>query len=207
LERFTDSLVDLDGRWAAVTYLRGIESPQILREALEGLKDVYYIDQQEIMGGVYGAYRRSTVQAIIIGSGLVLLILQIRYRNIRRGLLAFLPPGMGALATLGLFGLLGVSVSVVSAISLIVVLGMGVDYGIFAVDTADRRDTSGTTLSSLLISCLTSVFVFGLLGLASQPVLRSIGLTTGVGVLMAFAFAPVALVLSSRADGSRREAS
>ncbi|MEO1935079.1 MAG: MMPL family transporter, partial [Myxococcales bacterium] len=183
LERFTDSLVDLDGRWAVVTYLRGVRSSLLLRDALKGLEGVHYIDQREIMAGVYGAYRRSTLQAIAIGSVLVLLILLIRYRNIRRASLAFLPPGMAALATLGLFGLIGTPVSIVSAISLIVVLGMGVDYGIFAVDTTDHHDRAGITMAGLMISCLTSLFVFGLLSFASQPVLRSIGLTTGIGVL------------------------
>jgi predicted exporter len=197
-------LVDLDGRWAVVTYLRGVQSSLVLRDALKGLEGVHYIDQREIMAGVYGAYRRSTLQAITIGSVLVFLILLVRYRNIRRAIFAFLPPGMAALATLGLFGLVGVPVSIVSAISLIVVLGMGVDYGIFAVDTPDHHDRAGITMSGLMISCLTSLFVFGLLSFASQPVLRSIGLTTGIGVLLAFIFAPVALVLSSRVGGSQR---
>jgi predicted exporter len=204
LERFTDSLVDLDGRWAVVTYLRGVQSSLALRGALKGLKGVHYIDQREIMAGVYGAYRRSTLQAITIGSVLVLLILLVRYRNIRRAILAFLPPGIAALATLGLFGLIGTPVSIVSAISLIVVLGMGVDYGIFAVDTAAHHDRAGITMAGLMISCLTSLFVFGLLSFASQPVLRSIGLTTGIGVLLAFIFSPVALVLSSRVGESHR---
>jgi len=204
LERFTDSLVELDGRWAVVTYLRGVESSLLLREALEGLEGVHYIDQREIMAGVYGAYRRSTLQAIAIGSVLVLLILLVRYRNIRRAILAFLPPGMAALTTLGLFGLVGAPVSIVSAISLIVVLGMGVDYGIFAVDAPEHHDRAGITMVGLLISCLTSLFVFGLLSFASQPVLRSIGFTTGIGVLLAFFFAPVALVLSSRAGVPHR---
>lgn len=198
LERLTDSLVDLDGRWAVVTYLRGIQSTSALRQALEGLEGVHYIDQREVMAGVYEVYRRSTVGVIGFGGVLILLVLQLRYRGVTRGLLAFLPPGLAALATLGLFGLVGTPVSVVSAISLMVVLGMGVDYGIFAVDAAGRHDRPGITLSSLLISCLTSVFVFGLLSFASQPVLRSIGLTTGIGVLLAFLFSPPALALATR---------
>ena len=110
--------------------------------------------QGEIMAGVYQAYRRSTVRVILLGGVLILIVLQLRYRAVIPGLLAFLPPGLAALATLGLFGLLGTPVSVVSAISLMVVLGMGVDYGIFAVDSAGRHDRPGTTLSRLLISCL-----------------------------------------------------
>jgi predicted exporter len=111
-------------------------------------------------------------------------------------LLAFLPAALGAASTLGLFGLLGVAVNVASAVSLLVVLGMGVDYGIFAVDCRDRAGSQGATLSSLLVSCVTSVFVFGILALSEQPVLRAIGLTTGVGVMLALTLSPIALALA-----------
>jgi predicted exporter len=87
-------------------------------------------------------------------------------------------------------------VNVASAVSLLVVLGMGVDYGIFAVDCSTRAGSQGATLSSLLVSCVTSVFVFGVLALSEQPVLRAIGLTTGVGVMLALTLAPIALALA-----------
>ncbi len=89
-------------------------------------------------------------------------------------------------------------VNVVSAVSLLVVLGMGVDYGVFTVDGARHPERLGATLSSLLVSCLTSVFVFGTLALSEQPVLRSIGLTTGIGILLALALSPAIFVLARR---------
>ena len=103
----------------------------------------------------------------------------------------------GGRATVGLFGLLGVPVNVASAVSLLVVLGLGVDYGIFSVDGAARDQSQGVTLSSLLVSCVTSVFVFGILALSEQPVLRAIGLTTGTGVLIALSLSPTALALAT----------
>jgi predicted exporter len=205
LERLMDSLVQLDGRWAAVTYLRGVDSAPALREALADLQGVYYIDQREIVAGLYEGYRRSTVRVIGLGSLLVLLVLLLRYRSVTYGLLAFLPSGLAVLATVGIFGLLGTTMNVVSAISLLVVLGIGVDYGIFAVDAGRRSSQQAATLCSLLIACLTSVCVFGLLGLAGQPVLRAIGLTTSVGVLLAFLLSPAALILA-RARAGRKGA-
>jgi predicted exporter len=91
-----------------------------------------------------------------------------------------------------------VQVNVVSAISLLVVLGIGVDYGIFSVDGARDPERLGATLSSILVSCLTSVFVFGALALSEQPALRSIGVTTGTGILIALVLSPSVLVLARR---------
>ena len=202
LARVLDSLVELEGRWAVVSYLRGVRSGAVIEAALGGLEGVHYVDQKQIVAGVYAGYRRSTMQMIGLGSAIVLLVLFLRYRNPLRALLAFLPAGLGASCTLGLFGLLDVSINVASAVSLLVILGMGVDYGIFAVDCEDREVTQGVTLSSLLISCITSVFVFGVLALSEQPVLRAIGLTTGVGVLLSLAIAPASMALA-RPPGER----
>ncbi len=198
LERALASLVEVDGHYSVVTLLRGVDSGAVVSAALEGLDGAHYVDQKAIMSDVYQGYRRSTVRMLGVGAVVVLVVLQLRYRHPLRGLLAALPAGLGALATFGLFGLLDSPVNVVSAISALVVLGMGVDYGIFAVDSARDHARQGAMLTSLMVSCLTSVFVFGVLALASQPVLRSIGLTTGVGVLLALALAPVTLALARR---------
>lgn len=179
-----------------MTYLRGVRSGAAIEIALEGLDDVHYIDQKEIVSGVYEGFRRSATKMVLFGSCIVLLVLGARYRSARRALLAFLPALLAATGTLGLLGLLGVPVNVASAVSLLVVLGMGVDYGIFAVDSAERAESRGATLSSLLISCVTSIFVFGILALSEQPVLRAIGLVTGIGVFLALLFAPAALALA-----------
>jgi predicted exporter len=198
LERALDFLVELDGRWAAVTYLRGVESGDAIRTALAGLDGAHYVDQKEIVGQVYRGYRRATVRMVVLGFAVVFVVLQLRYRNFRCGLLAFVSAAFAALTTFGVFGILDAPVNVVSAISVLVVLGMGVDYGIFAVDGAQDPDRLGATLSSIFVSCLTSVFVFGALALSDQPALRAIGLTTGTGILLALALSPAIFVLARR---------
>ncbi len=198
LERALDSLIELDGRWAVVTYLRGADSGDAIRDALAGLDDAYYVDQKEIVADVYQGYRQSTVRMVVFGSAIVFVVLQLRYRNLRHGLLAFVCAALAALATYGVFGLLNVPVNVVSAICLLVVLGMGVDYGIFSIDAARNPERLGATLSSVFVSCLTSVFVFGALALSEQPALRAIGLTTGIGILFALALVPAIFVMARR---------
>ena len=82
------------------------------------------------------------------------------------------------------------------------VMGMGVDYGIFLVDSAEDREALGATMLSLLMSCLTTAFVFGTLAISSQPSLRAIGVTVGLGIVLCYVFAPVTLA----AMGFGREA-
>ena len=204
-ERALDGLVELDGRYAVVTFLRGVSAKSggnAIEAALRDLPGAYYVDRGAIVGDLYAGYRASTTRRVALGALLVLVVLVLRYRSLRAGLLAFLPAGLGAACTLGAFGWLGLRVNVASAVSLLVILGMGVDYGIFAVDAAGRGGRVGVTLSSLLVSCVTSIFVFGVLALSAQPVLRSIGLTTGLGVLFALAAAPAAIALARAKTGA-----
>ena len=176
---------------------------EMVMDALAGLDGAHYVDQQEIVTELYQGYRRSTLRMLGLASVVVFVVLQLRYRNLRRGLLAFLPSVLVALTTLGLFGMLGITVNVIAAVSLVVVLGMGVDYGIFSVDSARCPERLGPTLSSLLISCLTSIFVFGVLSLSEQTALKSLGLTVGVGTSFALILSPAVHVLARRLETAR----
>jgi len=204
LARVLDGMVELDGRHAIVTFLRGV-SPEDGRAQIEAaiadLPGVWFVDQGAIVGELYAGYQASTTRRVALGALLVFVVLLLRYRGLGRGVLAFLPAALGVACTLGVFGWIGWPVNVASAVSLLVILGMGVDYGVFAVDAARRGDRVGVTLSSLLVSCVTSIFVFGVLALSEQPVLRSIGLTTGLGVLFALATAPAAIALARPGNG------
>ena len=197
LARALDSLVEMDEGVAVLTYVRGVHDGSAVAAALSDLDEVHYVDQRDILGRVYAGYRRSAVRTVAFGAVIVLAVLWLRYRSLRHALLAFAPAALACCGTLGVLGLSAAPVNVASAVSLLVVLGMGVDYGIFAVDAARRGGEGGTTLSALAISCLTSVFVFGVLALSEQPVLRAVGTVTGIGVLLALTLSPPVVALAA----------
>jgi len=188
-------LLDLGDRSAAVTYLSEVADLAALDDALAGQEGVHVFDQQRFLDSIYGEFRATTLQQIGVGCALVILVLGLRYRRWRPSLAAFLPSLLVALTLLAGFAALGVRPNLLHVTSLILVLGMGVDYGIFIVDSARQREHLEATLLSLVLSCLTTVFVFGTLALSEHTALRSIGATTGAGVLLSLLFAPLSLVL------------
>ncbi len=179
---------------AVVTYLRGLRSPEALRERLEALDGVHLLDQGHFVDDIYREFRVVTLQQIGVGAILVFCILALRYRRWRPILAAFLPSVIVAALLLSILALLGMRANLLHAMSLIMVMGMGVDYGVFLVDSAGDREALGATMLSLLMSCLTTAFVFGTLALSSQPALRAIGMMTGLGILLCYLLAPVILV-------------
>jgi predicted exporter len=56
----------------------------------------------------------------------------------------------------------------------------------------------GAAMHSVLLATLTTIFVFGVLGLSSHPVLSALGLTTAAGIALSFFLAPVSLVVVGR---------
>jgi predicted exporter len=193
-------LLDLGERQAAVTYLRGGSEPGELEAALAGLEHVHVFDQKTFMNAIYREFRITTIQQVGVGSGLVLLVLALYYRRLRPALAAFLPSVLVAGAVVAVFAAVGVPMNLLHVTSLVMVMGMGVDYGVFLVDSArDRKELDGT-LFSLFLSCLTTVFVFGTLAISEHAALRAMGSTTGVGILLSFALAPVTLLLLPRAE-------
>jgi predicted exporter len=187
-----------------VTYLRGLRDPDAVRDALADLEEVHVFDQRSFVHDVYREFRQTSLRQIAVGSALVLLLLAFRYRAWRPVVASFLPPVLVAPIVLALLAWLGESANLLHVMSLTMVMGMGVDYGIFCVDSVDRREDFGATLLSLVLSCLTTALVFGSLALSQQPSLRAIGITTGVGILLSLLMAPVSLAALRPADLGRR---
>ena len=94
-----------------------------------------------------------------------------------------------------MLSLLGTELNLLSLVGTLLVLSIGVDYGIFMVETSGRGVESVAALLSIVIACLTTVLSFGALGLSDNPALRAIGLTTGLGSLLSLVLAPSFLML------------
>jgi len=190
-----------------LTYLDGIADEDSVRTAVEGVDGAVYFDQRRFLREVYGEYRERTRWVVATGAIAVFALLWLRYRRLRESAAAFLPSALVA-AILGVLAVgLGVRVNVVHLIGLVLVMGMGVDYGIFLVDGRGDAREVGVSMLSLLLSCLTTLFVFGVLALSEHPVLRALGVTSALGVALAFLLAPLALsLLDPDPEGAARPA-
>jgi predicted exporter len=190
--------VQLGDRVAYLTPLGG-GSPARLEQALRGLPGVYYLDQEALFSAAYGRFRERALGLLWWGLGCVLLTLLVRYRRPALALLGMLPALLGAGAALGVLGLLGVPVSFMNVIAVLLVLSMGVDYGIYALEGNQDEREAATTLGSVLLAALTTVLSFGLLGLSDNPALASIGATVGLGLVFCVLTSPLVLVFARRA--------
>lgn len=185
-----------DGEVAILTLVRGVADAGALRSRLADLPAARYFDQAAAMQAAYGRYRARTLELVIAGLVAVLAMVWLRYRRLRLALAAFAPAVLGAATSLSLVALSGAAIGILHVVALLLVLSMGVDYGVFLAESRRDREGLAATVLSLLVACLTTVLAFGLLAMSQSPALRAIGLTVGLGVLLSLVLAPAALVLA-----------
>jgi predicted exporter len=204
---------ELGGEVGVLTMLRGVEDPEAVEASLADLEGVHYFDQQAMMEDIYGRNRTQTLQLMGVGLIGVLFMLFLRYRRPGPALAAFAPALLAAGASFAVMALAGMKINLMHVVSLLLVLSMGVDYGVFLAESqlgsggqarAAQLAEGSATLLSLLLACISTVFAFGLLAMSTNPAMRAVGVTTGLGVLFSLILAPTTLLLLGR-RGKERE--
>jgi predicted exporter len=178
-----------------VTFLRDVTHPERLTEQLAALSGAQFIDQQSQFRRAHQAYQERTLELVIAGTLGVLLLLALRYRDLRKTLAAFLPSLLGAAVTIACLAFTGRKLDLVALAALLMVISMGVDYGVFLVDASETEDEPTTALLSIFFAATTTVLGFGLLALSEHPMLSTIGMTTFIGMTVCALLAPTTLVL------------
>lgn len=159
-----------------------------LQAILATIGGVHYVDQVADFTRVFKQYRRQSVW-LVGGAYLLIFVILLWYYG-KRGILIMLPPALAAVVTISVFGYLGHPFHLIHMFMLLLILGMGVDFTIFIVESS--VDDGPTTLLALTLSTLSTLLSFGLLSLSSQAVLQAIGLTVLIGVTGALFLAPLA---------------
>jgi predicted exporter len=195
--------VDFDGgRVAFVTLTRGADVER-LEGRLHGIEGVRLFDQSRFLSGAYRGFRTSTIQMIVAGLFAVFLIVLVRYRRFGPALAAFLPAVLAATTSLAVLVLLGYEATLMHLVALLLVLSMGVDYGVFMVESSEHEEGPAPTVVSLVLACISTVLSFGLLAMSANPALRALGLVTGIGVFLSLLLAPSAWLLLARRGAPR----
>ena len=191
--------IELGERVAFVSYLQEVNDLAALVSAIEPIEAAHFLDQEALLGAANRSYQVSTFRLVCLGLLAVILLLFARYRRPRRALAAFLPALLGSALTIAMLSLLGIPLDLVALTAILMVVSMGVDYGVFLVDAemAGERDLDAALLS-IAVACLSTIMGFGLLALSNYPVLRTIGVTAGIGVTSCLVLAPTTLTLLGR---------
>jgi predicted exporter len=164
-----------------------------LRAAVPGATIV--VPEQTSVELVRGV-RIRTVVSSLIGFAVIFLLLLVRYRSARDAVVALTPAVLACVATVGVLVATGAALTILHVMSLLLVVSLGVDFGIFFVDTNATLEESARTMVSILTASITTILSFGLLGLSASPGLAAIGITVTLGVTFSLLFCFVMVSLA-----------
>jgi len=117
----------------------------------------------------------------------IALVLFLFFLDVRRSLVVLAPVVFALVSTLGTLNLLGRPIDIPGIMLWIVIMGMGIDYGIYYVcgyqRCLDERDPSMSLIRlAVLLAAATTLIGFGVLAIARHAVLKSIGMTSFFGI-------------------------
>lgn len=169
-----------DGSWSALLYLGGVNTPSELAESLPAGR---LIDLQRQASELATTYQHQAVLHLGLGAALIALVVLLGALSVRQGLQVLWIAGAAVGGTVGLLAGLGVTFSVFHTIALLLVIGLSIDYGLFA-HAGGRHG-----LASVSVCAASSVAAFAILATAEIPLLRAIGITVASGAALAWLLA------------------
>ncbi len=142
---------------------------------------IHLVSQSRFGQEVGEAIRADFLRFITLAGVAVLIMVALLLRRPGQILLALLPVVSGLVVMLGTMGWLGMEFNLFNIVATILVIGLGVDYGIFMVCRGEPGDDRGTR-RAVLVAGLTTLVGFGALVFAEHPALHSIGTTVLLGI-------------------------
>ena len=169
--------------WTALAPLRGVQSASALADRMnhEPVPGLTFLDLKAEAGRLVNGYRQQSLQLTALG---VLAITGILWWGLRDVLLVgrvLLPPLLAVLFVVTMLTLIGERLSLFHLVSLLLVLGVGLNYALFFNRPFADEDERRQTWLSLTVCILATLSAFGALAFSRTPVLHAIGLTVGLG--------------------------
>ncbi|SNB66788.1 Predicted exporter [Arboricoccus pini] len=207
LQARLESLLVIDGHANhGLATLNDVQDPARIARTLNALDDPHLIliDTKGETESLVGDYLGEALRWLALGGFLMLLMLAAIQRD-HRTVLRVAGPALGAaLVALAVPDLLGKAPNLFNLASLLLMVGVSIDYGLFL----NRRNAGGRAakarpspkeaalaLGSVLNCAAATLLTFGLLIFCRNPVLSGIGLTVVTGVATALI---LAIALSPR---------
>jgi predicted exporter len=177
--------------WVALISLRNVTDETSLKAFVTSLQTegVFLLDLKGESSRMITEYRNQSLRYSVLGVVAIIAVLGFGLRNFRAVFAVLLPVIAAIAATAAMLATLGVKLSLFHIVSLLLVLGIGLNYGLFfnrsAVDQAERR----RALFSVVVCAATTVSAFGILAFSVTQVLQAIGGTVALGAVMSLLFA------------------
>jgi predicted RND superfamily exporter protein len=143
---------------------------------------------------IFDLLKSDAVFTLLVAATIILLLLFVMQHSYTHGILVFAPLSMGLIWTMGTLGWLGIPLSVATVGLSSMILGLGVEYGVFVLSRYkeerakknNQLDSMKTTVfgigSAIIGSGMTTIVGFGVLSFSTVPMIQHLGQTLALGI-------------------------
>lgn len=176
---------------ATLIRLQRVNDKAQLKAIIKNTAKTELIDRPARISALLQHYRWMTTW-LLGGAYVFAWLLLTIFLGVRRAALVVIAPLTASLLVAALFALTGWPFTIFNVMALLLLLGLGADYGIF-LRFADSK--SAATMTAVGASAVTTVLAFGLLAASATPALHQFGVTLGLGVVLTFLMASLCSAL------------
>jgi predicted exporter len=177
-------LLHSGNEWTVLAPLRGVIDPAAVASRIEREGQKFaFLDLKQEADQLVRRYRQESLHLTALGVTAITAVLWWGLRRVGTVGMVLLPPLMAILFVVTSLLLVGERLSLFHLVSLLLVLGIGLNYALFfhrgVSDEAERRRTA----VALMVCIGATMAAFGTLAFSQTPVLHAIGLTVSLGAL------------------------
>jgi len=186
--RLRSALFPVDGGWVALITLAGVNDAPALRSRLSSYQsqELLYLDLKRDTRDLMAGFRENASTRVLWSVLAIALVLWLGLRSARRTLRVLLPGLVAVIIDVAVLRSMGELLTLFHLVSLLLVVGISIDYGLFFSRGDADAGMRGRTFHGLTVCVLSTVSVFGILATSRLPVLNTIGTVVALGVAVSF---------------------
>ena len=174
-------------RWIGTMPLTNVSSPDDLNAFVDGLNDetVHYLDLKQESDLLMTGYRNESLMWLALGVVATMIVL-FTLTTSSRALRILVSLACSGTMTIAILYIAGVTFTPFHIVSLLLAMGLGLDYALFMSRDFESALEVNQTLFGVLVCAATTVTLFGVMSFSQAPVLQGIGVTVAMGAALSF---------------------
>jgi predicted exporter len=186
-------LAQRHGQWFAMLPVKGLADAEGLRQTLHGIagERAVLLEVKKETDALYKGYRTRASTFAAAGTLAIAVLLLVALRSPARVWDVLAPLAAAVVVTVALLLLAGTKLNLFHLVGLLLVVGVGSNYSLFFERGSAPEADAGRIYTSVFLCNASTVIGFGVLALATTPVLRAIGGTVAAGALLSLLFAAI----------------
>jgi len=189
---FKNKWLEGNGSYYSIVRFSNITDVTALANALTPLDKRFFVDNTIFVDTLadtereLSLFREVLLLVFAVAFTTAFIVFTFRY-GWQRACIGALVPVIAFSVALALSQLIQGHLNLFNVAAGLVILALGLDYSVFYAEHGFTPSITQTTL----MSALSSIFVFAMLGFSSTPAISSFGQTVFIGIVITFLFAPI----------------